>query len=206
MVNRLFGLAVHEAVASVLLTRWTRDGSGAADRTLLVSGGRAPEPDARVGPLGDRARGAGQRAAPADAGECWSGPKREVTGTRSRPAGTAPRFQTGASPGTLGPLRRPRAARPEDWRWSRPGSDRGMILSTLRPFVTRGLTVAGSVAAGSGAPRPRARRTLREDLPRSDCDAGAVIGRLVASPCGFFLREGPGGHPVLPQPALRDLP
>ncbi|MET8153720.1 PEP/pyruvate-binding domain-containing protein [Actinoplanes sp. NPDC049668] len=176
MVNSYFGLAVM-ALATVLLTRWTRD--GAALLPQLVSGGRANRTleavrsaialaelvDGRP-PLREAVLGRPER-------EVWD----DIAAGRhgAEAAGAFARHLARFGDRALHDLKL-EVVTPRQQPW--------MIIATLRPFVTQGLTVAGSVAderrAAAGA-----RRTLRETCPNPV--RRAVIGALVAS-LRFFVR------------------
>nr|BFE70770.1 phosphoenolpyruvate synthase [Actinoplanes digitatis] len=176
MVNSYFGLAVM-ALASVLLTRWTR--AGAALLPQLVSGGRANRTLQSVrsaialAELVNAAPALRRAVLERPEPEAWDDIAAgrhgaEVAGAFARHLA---RFGDRA-PHDL----KLEAVTPRQRPW--------MILSTLRPFVTQGLTVVGSVADERRAAE-QARRTLRETCPNPA--RRAVIGVLVAW-LRFFVR------------------
>ncbi|GLW35656.1 PEP/pyruvate-binding domain-containing protein [Actinoplanes regularis] len=176
MVNSYFGLAVL-ALATVLLTRWTRD--GAALLPPLVSGGRPNRTLESVRSAIALAELAGGQ--PALRRAVLEQPEREVWGDI-----TAGRYGAEVAGAFARHLARfgDRALHDLKLEVVTPRQQPWMILSTLRPFVAQGLTVAGSVADERRA-SAEARRTLRETCPNPA--RRAVVGLLVAS-LRFFVK------------------
>ncbi|MEU4221429.1 PEP/pyruvate-binding domain-containing protein [Actinoplanes sp. NPDC026623] len=176
MVNSYFGLAVM-AVAGVLLGRWTRD--GAALLPQLVSGGRANRTLAGVRSAIALAELVDGRASLRRA--VLQQPEREAWDDIA-----AGRHGADVAEAFARHLARygDRALHDLKLEVATPRQRPWMILSTLRPFVTQGLTVAGSEADERRA-AAEARRTLRESCPNPA--RRAVIGVLVAS-LRFFVR------------------
>ncbi|MEU7907072.1 PEP/pyruvate-binding domain-containing protein [Actinoplanes sp. NPDC049118] len=176
MVNSYFGLAVM-ALATVLLTRWTRD--GAALLPQLVSGGRANRTLEAVRSAIALAELVNERPPLRQA--VLERPEREVWDDIA-----AGRHGADVAAAFAGHLARfgDRALHDLKLEVVTPRQRPWMILSTLRPFVTQGLTVAGSVADERRA-SAEARRTLRETCPNPV--RRAVIGVLAAS-LRFFVR------------------
>jgi pyruvate,water dikinase len=176
LVNSYFGLAVM-ALASVLLGRWTRDGAALLPR--LVAGGRANRTLASVRSAIALAELVGGR--PALRRAVLEQPEREVWDDLA-----AGRHGADVAEAFAGHLARFGDRAPHDLKLevATPRQRPWMIVSTLRPFVAQGLTVASSVADERRA-AAEARRTLREACPSPA--RRAVLGALVAA-LRFFVR------------------
>ncbi|MEV1287419.1 PEP/pyruvate-binding domain-containing protein [Micromonospora sp. NPDC049679] len=176
MVNSYFGLA-SLALTTVLLKRWVRDGEALLPR--LVAGGRPNRTLASVRSAIALAELVNERPSLRDAAlqrserEVWD----DITAGRhgAEVADAFARHLAAFGDRALHDLKL-EVLTPRQQPW--------MILSTLRPFVTQRMTVAGA-AADERRASTEARSTLREGCPNPL--RRAVLGTLIAS-LRFFVK------------------